>query len=983
MAALFFGLSVYYNIDQIQLGIPGKTMNTKLNEAAGLSSYETFIKDHRIKINRYLNLVLWCFIATGPVIATGVRAGIFPRVTYYTCAKISLIILILAVIHSLLLKKIPDAEGTSFFPLIALNILLFFMSFSHVSVLLTWFLVPLLSLLFCDRRIYIFAVIFNFLLLTASAVIWLPFNAGWQAGLEGSALLISDYLGGVAIETVVMAIAGYVLGATSGRYLREVINKHRELFIKEQQMEERMNILDSMAEIYDNVNLLNFIKGTEMSLRDEELIEIPIDMTKQTHTAMNRRLMNNVSPDHLQDFLEFTNITTVRMRLTDKKIISRDFPDRENGWFRAQYITSDASPDGIPNIVVYTTRNISEEKRRHDELMDISERALAANEAKSVFLSNMSHEIRTPLNAVLGMNEMILRDCRDENVLFYSENIDTAGRTLLGIINDILDISKIEAGKMEIIPVDYDLTSLLNDLVSMVKVRAANKGLTLLLDFNPGTPSRLRGDEIRLKQIMTNLLTNAVKYTEKGTVTFSLDFIQNEGRQDMVWLKVSVKDTGTGIRPEDLDKVFSKFERVDEKRNRHIEGTGLGLNITKQLLELMKSSLEVESEYGKGSKFSFVLPQEVTEWVEMGDFEEKKRRILSGRESYHESFRAPDAQILVADDNEVNLSVFTSLLRRTELKIDTAINADEALKAAAEKKYDVIFLDHMMPDKDGIEALHELKSGAGGKNALPPVICLTANAISGARERYLEAGFDDYLSKPIDSAKLEETLIKYLPEEKVERVRIDEGFAGNATGTGALLQEAADEVGIDISKGVENCGDNEEYLSVLKIFYSTLEKKTGELEESFDSKDMKSYAVRVHALKSSLRIIGAGRLSGMAEKLEFAAKNKDENTVIKDHPSFAEGMALLKKALDTVFKDTGVPGEEKKKAGRETVDLLYDRAYRAAEDMDYDALEKSVIETEKYVLDPGDIKAFNNIRSAMEMLDYDGVMDVIAKKDDK
>ena len=399
---------------------------------------------------------------------------------------------------------------------------------------------------------------------------------------------------------------------------------------------------------------------------------------------------------------------------------------------------------------------------------DMSARAIAANEAKSAFLSNMSHEIRTPINAVMGMNEMILRKSDDPEILAYSENIKTAGGTLLGIINDILDISKIESGKIDIIPVEYDTFKIIYNLVNMIKTRAEAKNLDLRVDIDSSLPGVLYGDEVRIKQVITNILTNAVKYTDRGFVTFQIKCEERLPESDKVVLRVAVIDTGIGIREEDMDRLFSKFERVDEIRNRNIEGTGLGLSITKNLLEMMGSELHVESVYGEGSTFWFLLEQDVVSWDELGDYPELHRSYTISRNSYKERLKAPDARILIVDDYPLNLDVIKGLLERTLITVDTARNGTQGLKLTDENKYDVIFLDHMMPGKDGIETLHELRSSYGNPNSKVPAICLTANAVAGAREGYIAEGFDDYLTKPVDSERLEELLIKYLPKEKIK-----------------------------------------------------------------------------------------------------------------------------------------------------------------------------------------------------------------------
>ncbi len=398
---------------------------------------------------------------------------------------------------------------------------------------------------------------------------------------------------------------------------------------------------------------------------------------------------------------------------------------------------------------------------------EAKEEAEYENRAKSHFLANMSHEIRTPINAVLGMNEMILRESDDPEIQAYADSIKRAGNTLLGLVNDILDFSKIEAGKMEILPADYDVSSLLNDLVNMIQSRAEDKGLELILDFSENMPKLLHGDEVRIKQVIMNILTNAVKYTEKGSVTFRVGYERIRKEPDKVYILVSVIDTGIGIRKEDLEKLFHEFERIEEKRNRNIEGTGLGMNITRSILEMMGSHLEVSSIYGEGSTFSFRLKQDVVSWEELGDYEVSYRVAIAGRKKYKQKFTAPSARVLVTDDSSMNLEVFKNLLKRTGVQIDTATRGDECLALTRLNKYDVIFLDHMMPKKDGIETLAELRADSENPNRQTRVICLTANAISGAREQYLKAGFDDYLTKPIDAARLEEILLWYLPKEKL------------------------------------------------------------------------------------------------------------------------------------------------------------------------------------------------------------------------
>ncbi len=397
------------------------------------------------------------------------------------------------------------------------------------------------------------------------------------------------------------------------------------------------------------------------------------------------------------------------------------------------------------------------------EIVSALERAETADRAKSNFLAKMSHEIRTPINAILGLNEVILRESGERETVSYAEDIQTAGKTLLALINDILDFTKVEEGKMEILPTQYELGSVINDLVNMIRSRAEEKGLNFHVFVDETTPHVLFGDEIRIRQCALNLLTNAVKYTEKGSVTLTVGY--EELSTEKILLKFCVADTGIGLKQADMDRLCSPFARLEESRNRTIEGTGLGLSITKQLLSLMGGSLKVDSIYGEGSEFSFAIEQPVVKWWPIGEFTGRFRTDEAPAAARRESFHAPDARVLVVDDVPVNLTVVRGLLKKTQVAVDTATSGAEAIKMAAARRYDAIFIDHMMPGMDGIETLREMKKFPWGSDTV--FIALTANAISGSRKRYIDAGFSDYLSKPVDGEKLEETLLKYLPQGKI------------------------------------------------------------------------------------------------------------------------------------------------------------------------------------------------------------------------
>ena len=492
-------------------------------------------------------------------------------------------------------------------------------------------------------------------------------------------------------------------------------------------------------------------------------------------------------------------------------------------------------------IMVQYHRNTLNQMDYSEQLTEAKAAAEHANTAKSEFLASMSHEIRTPINAVLGMNEMILREslqARDQatkvqpelrgyltNISNYAGNIDSAGKNLLAIINDILDFSKIESGKMEITEADYKFSSVLNDISNVISFRAKDKGLNFKIEMDKDLPDGLFGDELRIRQIMTNLLGNAVKYTKKGSVLLYVgkeagDVIENG---DTIHLVVAVKDTGIGIKQEDINKLFQKFERVDLQQNSTVEGSGLGLAITKNLLELMHGTIKVESVYGEGSTFTAVIPQKVVSTEPVGDFKMKFEKSVQEAEVYHESFRAPDAHILIVDDTRMNLTVAVGLLKKTQMDIDTAASGLEAIGLAKTIKYDLILMDQRMPGMDGTETMKNIQALEDGVNKETPFICLTADAVSGARTHYLAEGFTDYLTKPIDSKALERALMKYLPKEKlITDFKDEEETKAKEPLPQADEFEPMRLAGIDPEVGLRFCqGDKDLYRSIIIDYAQT------------------------------------------------------------------------------------------------------------------------------------------------------------------
>ena len=607
------------------------------------------------------------------------------------------------------------------------------------------------------------------------------------------------------------------------------------------------------------------------------------------------------------------------------------------------------------------------------ELVDAVKEAKAANEAKSNFLSNMSHEIRTPINAVLGMDEMILRECEDHQLLEYAQNIKVAGNTLLSLVNDILDFSKIEAGKMDIVNVDYDFSSVINDLVNMIKPRAGAKNLKLIADIDKNIPSVLNGDEIRLKQVITNILTNAVKYTEKGSVTLKIR--SEKTAEDEAELAVSVKDTGIGIREEDIEKMFAAFQRVDEVRNRNVEGTGLGLDITRRLLELMGSSLEVESKYGSGSDFHFVIRQKVIKWEPIGDYMESYKKSLENRENYHERFTSPESNILVVDDTPMNLEVFEGLLKKTLVNIDKASSGMECLEKSRLKKYDIIFLDHRMPEMDGIETLQKLKEEKDNPNHDTITISLTANAVSGARKQYIAAGFNDYLTKPIMSDKLESMMLQYLPGDKVKIADSDSEEKKDDDLLPDWLMEVEK---LDRTEGIRNCGSADVFLNAVESFAGSAKENYELINEYLNNNNIRDYTIKVHALKSSARIIGAPKLSELAEKLEKAGDMEDTALIREKTP---ELLRLYKELSDEI--------NEKKKeltADKDDLPLIETSALEEAIEsvkelsasFDYDSVKYIVDSLNDYRVPEESEEKIKRLKTAVAHADWDEIGSVLS-----
>lgn len=520
--------------------------------------------------------------------------------------------------------------------------------------------------------------------------------------------------------------------------------------------------------------------------------------------------------------------------------------------------------------------------------------AIKANETKTDFLANMSHEIRTPINAMLGFDEMILREEGNEQIIEYASNIKKAGENLLSLINDILDFSKVESGKMEIINDEYETERMLTDVINTISMKTQDKGLTFETYIGRNIPRILYGDEIRIKQILTNVLNNAVKYTEAGRVALSVNFDKMGGNVGR--LRVSIEDTGIGIRPEDISRITEAFQRFDVQKNRSIEGVGLGMSIVADLLQQMGGQLRVYSTYGKGSDFRILIPQVIQDETPIHYVHKSRQSLTYVIPAYQALFLAPEAQILFVDDNNMNLSVVQELLKQTQIQIDTAESGAKCLELTRQKQYHLIFMDHLMPEMDGIETMQRLRREEGNPNQQTPVIALTANAIKGVREFYLEKGFDEYMTKPIEGERLEKLLLELLPSEYVTAIKLQEtkemetmesqrvhDKSDVASEAEACMQELTgllEQSHISLEKGYHFAGRSMgRFHWMLKLFADNFLEKYRRLSTAFEEGRVEDYMIEVHSLKTNAKGIGANTLSHMAQEHEENSRKNDWNYV--------------------------------------------------------------------------------------------------------
>ena len=610
-------------------------------------------------------------------------------------------------------------------------------------------------------------------------------------------------------------------------------------------------------------------------------------------------------------------------------------------------------------------------RRQYEEIKQSKDEAERANAAKTRFLANISHEIRTPINTIMGMNEMSMREDPAGvpkpyfmSMMNYAFDIRNASESLLSLVNDLLDISKMESGKMHLVPEEYDTHEMLRSIVSMIRMRSTQKELTFDVVVDEILPSRLYGDQGKIKQIVLNLLTNAIKYTDVGGLALTVSM--EERVDDTCSLAFSVKDTGIGVKEEDMDRLFSAYERLDEQRNSGIQGTGLGLEISRKFAELMGGTLTCESEYGKGSEFILKIDQKIIDQNPLGVFKEHDD-TTSG--PYVPLFVAPDADILVVDDNPMNLNVIRGLLKGTKVFVSTASSGEECLEKIKDTRFDVILLDHMMPGLDGVETVANIRKDYPDL----PVYALTANTAVG-EDFYKSKGFDGYLSKPVDSRLLEQTIMKHLSEEMMEKPTA-ENAVEELTEIPENLMWIYETEGISVPDGIKNSGGISNYIFSLEMFLDTIDVNAGVISDAYESGNIRLYTIKVHSLKSSAKFVGAMELSALAESLENAGNKEDMDYInantarlLADYEGFREKLERLHDETESPDKEM-IPDNELKEAYTALSDMI--------PQMDYDAVEMILEQMREYSLPKEDEQKMKQLEKMLKVFDWDGMEKLI------
>lgn len=562
---------------------------------------------------------------------------------------------------------------------------------------------------------------------------------------------------------------------------------------------------------------------------------------------------------------------------------------------------------GVNQGYVVLVLDVTETRNYINEIKNVREQAEKANLAKSEFLANMSHEIRTPMNAIMGLSDIIMEESRGRKVYGYACDIKSAAQNLLTIINDILDLSKVEAGKMELVTTDYHIRTVVGDVVGMMDIAASQRGLLLKCEYDESIPCKYHGDEGRIKQILINILNNAVKFTKQGHVRISVSG-QPGPEQGTELISFRIEDTGCGIRAEDLEKIFEDFKQVDSKRNRGVEGTGLGLSITKRLVQLMKGTIEVESTYGQGTTFIVKLPQKIVDQRTLAEVPNVSVR----EEKPIETFVVDNNyKVLVVDDNLINRKVAMGFLKNYGFELTEAESGPAAIELVKKTKFNMIFMDHMMPGMDGVEAVRIIREECGANGRTPVIVALTANAMEGVKEKFLRCGFQDYISKPLDRKPLNEILSKWIPRTYRRAVKRDEQDSKAVK----IQFEDIRIPGINIEEAKKHhTGDAEDYLELLQLYCMDGRRKCDLLRSLLESKDYITYGIETHGLKSASANVGAMELSAQAREHEEAANRQDEDFITRHAEDLLSCYEKQVQMIESFLENRGGKDGEAKKS---------------------------------------------------------------------
>lgn len=686
------------------------------------------------------------------------------------------------------------------------------------------------------------------------------------------------------------------------------------------------------------------------------------------------------------------NTRSLGSTIDDMGFFPEDTPDENakkdfhfNGRFYESHVEPIPDKNGNNQGYVILVLDVTDTQNYIDEIKRVRKEAEEANMAKSEFLANMSHEIRTPMNAIVGLSDIIMEESFGRKVYTYACDIKSASQSLLTIINDILDLSKVEAGKMELVTADYYIKNIVDDVMSMMDIVASQHGLLLKLEYDASIPCQYHGDEGRIKQILINILNNAVKFTAEGYIRLSIEGRPSDTEDTTELLTFKIKDTGCGIRQEDLEKIFENFKQVDVKRNHSVEGTGLGLAITKQLVHLMKGTIEVNSVYGEGTEFTVTLPQRITDSRTL----DETSQMLTRKQEVLEPFTVTNYKVLVVDDNKINRKVAIGFLKNYGFTLTEAASGLEAISLVKEQEFHLIFMDHMMPEMDGIEAVRIIRGECGKNGRTPVIIALTANAMEGMREKFLNNGFQDFIAKPLDKKALHTLLLKWIPDN----CRQPQTPAGQVQEAGQEAEGTASEsalsfhnlhiCGIDTGEAMEHCtGSVTDYLELLELYCADGRRKLELLQKLAANGNYKDYEIEVHGLKSASANLGIMELSRMAKEHEKAAAEGDRDFILIHFPellsSYEKQLAYIRDFLEEQqTADCSEEGTAAPQIDRQTLILQLGAALQNLKNFRSSECFRKIEDLLVFQLDPSVEERLKNIQEQLRLYEDDTAEDLL------